>query len=61
MEAIFSTRDPVYREEEESFSAWWSKTPLGKRKQKFTEMELDAKEKAKSGKDKKGKKKSNKQ
>lgn len=34
-----STRDPVYREEEEAFESWWSKTPLGRRRQRFLELE----------------------
>lgn len=35
----YSTRDPVYREEEEAFESWWSKTPLGRRRQRFLELE----------------------
>lgn len=34
-----STRDPVYREEEESFILWWAKTPLGRRKQRLLDLE----------------------
>lgn len=52
-----STRDPIYREEEESFLSWWSKTPLGRRKQRSLEMEAEAKLEKESGSDKKGKKK----
>jgi hypothetical protein len=29
-------------EEEESFDQWWAKTPLGRKKQKTLEMELEA-------------------
>lgn len=36
-----STKEPVYREEEEAFLLWWSKTPLGRRKQRVLEMELE--------------------
>lgn len=49
-----STKDPVYREEEESFASWWSKTPLGRRKQRAIEMEAEAKLEKETG-DKKGK------
>lgn len=38
----FSTRDPVYREEEEAFDSWWSKTPLGRRYERALEMEEEA-------------------
>lgn len=56
----FSTKDPVYREEEDAFNAWWSKTPLGRRKQRALEMELEAKmekDAGGGGSDKKSKKK----
>ncbi|XP_017844860.1 dynein regulatory complex protein 11 [Drosophila busckii] len=36
---VLCTRDPVYREEEEAFESWWSKTPLGRRRQRFLELE----------------------
>lgn len=54
-----STKDPVYREEEDAFNTWWSKTPLGRRKQRALEMELEAKmeKDAGGGGDKKSKKK----
>lgn len=53
-----STRDPVYREEAESFSLWWAKTPLGKRKQRYLELEQEAKqEKDKKSGDRRSKKK----
>lgn len=35
-------RDPVYREEEEAFDNWWSKTPLGRRYERALEMEGEA-------------------
>ncbi|XP_067647279.1 dynein regulatory complex protein 11 [Eurosta solidaginis] len=37
-----SSRDPVYREEEEAFESWWSKTPLGRRYERALEMEEEA-------------------
>uniref|UniRef100_A0A1A9WDF1 ATPase AAA-type core domain-containing protein n=1 Tax=Glossina brevipalpis TaxID=37001 RepID=A0A1A9WDF1_9MUSC len=37
-----STREPVYREEEEAFESWWSKTPLGRRYQRLLELEEEA-------------------
>lgn len=50
-----STKDPVYREEEEAFLSWWLKTPLGRRKQRALEMDSEANlEKENSG-DKKNK------
>lgn len=55
---IFSTRDPVYREEEEAFNIWWSKTPLGRKKQRAIEMEIEAKLEKEKVKEKKGRKKS---
>lgn len=45
----FSAKEPVYREEEESFNVWWSKTPLGRRNQKAIEMEMQAKLEKESG------------
>ncbi|XP_070157659.1 dynein regulatory complex protein 11-like isoform X2 [Polyergus mexicanus] len=35
-----SFKDPVYREEEDAFLAWFSKTPTCRRKQKAVELEL---------------------
>lgn len=32
----------MYREEEEAFDLWWGKTPLGRRKQKTIDMEIEA-------------------
>ncbi|XP_055852263.1 dynein regulatory complex protein 11 [Episyrphus balteatus] len=37
------TKDPVYCEEEEAFETWWSKTPLGRRKQRALDEEEEAK------------------
>lgn len=53
---IFSCKDPVYREEEDAFNSWWSKTPLGRRNQKAIELELEAKLEKEVGSDKKRKK-----
>lgn len=53
---IFSLRDPVYREEEESFFSWWQKTPLGRRNLKAIEVEAQAKLEKESGADKKRRK-----
>lgn len=49
-------RDPVYREEEEAFNSWWSKTPLGRRNQKAIEVEAQVKLEKESGVDKKRRK-----
>ncbi|XP_069502115.1 IQ and AAA domain-containing protein 1-like [Ambystoma mexicanum] len=52
--------DPIFREEEEAFKDWYSKTPMGKKRLKATQgdQETDTKGKGKGkGKDKKGKKK----
>lgn len=38
-----SASDPVYREEEEAFNVWWTKTPLGRRFQKAQQAEIDEK------------------
>ncbi|XP_058792591.1 dynein regulatory complex protein 11 isoform X2 [Phymastichus coffea] len=52
-----SSKDPVYREEEDAFLNWYSKTPTCKKKQRVIEMELakmeEANEKRKKGKGKK--------
>lgn len=37
-----STKEPVYREEEEAFHSWWAKTPLGRLKQRAVELENEA-------------------
>jgi IQ and AAA domain-containing protein len=51
-----SAKDPVYLEEEESFDQWWAKTPLGRKKQKTLEMEMEARlENEKEGNKKKSK------
>ncbi|XP_013111393.2 dynein regulatory complex protein 11 [Stomoxys calcitrans] len=56
---VLCTRDPVYREEEEAFESWWTKTPLGRRRQKLLEMEEEARleEQAQAAKQGNGKKK----
>lgn len=56
---LFSTRDPVYREEEEAYESWWTKTPLGRRRQKLLEIEEEARleEQALAAKQGNGKKK----
>lgn len=51
-----STKDPVYREEEEAFLSFWSKTPLIRRSQKASELEIQAKLEKESGADKKRRK-----
>lgn len=51
-----SLRDPVYREEEESFTSWWAKTPLGRRNQKAIDVEAQLKLEKESGADKKRRK-----
>lgn len=33
-----SLHDPVYREEEEAFENWWQKTPLGRARQRLTDL-----------------------
>lgn len=38
------TLDPVYREEEEAFAGWWTKTPLGRRYQKALQAEQEERE-----------------
>ncbi|XP_063367172.1 dynein regulatory complex protein 11 [Cydia amplana] len=47
-----STREPVYAEQDASAEAWWSKTPLERRRQKalqrIEELEREAEEKAKA-------------
>ncbi|KAJ6642794.1 Dynein regulatory complex protein 11 [Pseudolycoriella hygida] len=45
-----SSRDPVYKEEEEAFTNWWTKTPLGRRKQKAIEMEVEVQQEKELGK-----------
>ncbi|XP_043471559.1 dynein regulatory complex protein 11 [Leptopilina heterotoma] len=51
-----SSRDPVYREEEEAFLTWFSKTPTCKKRQRMIELELEKLEEA-NEKKRKGKKK----
>lgn len=38
------TMDPVYREEEEAFGGWWTKTPLGRRYQRAQQAEQEEQE-----------------
>ncbi|XP_073489747.1 dynein regulatory complex protein 11 [Aquarana catesbeiana] len=54
-----SRQEPVYKEEEEAFKSWYSKTPLGKKKSKAIPgaEEDTGKEKGKKKSTKKGKKK----
>ena len=50
--------DPIYKDEEEAFKKWWSKTPLGAKRAKLTADEEEgaaAGKGAKGGKDKKKK------
>ncbi|XP_023297854.2 dynein regulatory complex protein 11 [Lucilia cuprina] len=53
------TRDPVYREEEEAYESWWTKTPLGRRRQRLLEIEEEARleEQVQAAKQTNGKKK----
>ena len=49
--------DPIYKEEEEAFKKWWSKTPLGsKRAKAAAEAEGEGADGGKGGDKKKGKK-----
>lgn len=50
MNCLISSRDPVYKEEEESFDNWWTKTPLGRRKQRAIEMEIEVQQEKENGK-----------
>lgn len=47
---LISSRDPVYKEEEEAFLNWWGKTPLGRRKQKAIEVEIEVQQEKELGK-----------
>ncbi|KAK9503007.1 hypothetical protein O3M35_011672 [Rhynocoris fuscipes] len=38
---VLCTKEPVYREEEEEFLNWFTKTPIGRRKQRALEMEVE--------------------
>jgi len=49
--------DPVYKEEEESYKSWYSKTPLGKKRAKAAQGDEEDPAASKGGKGKKGKKK----
>lgn len=48
--------DPIYKEEEESFKAWYAKTPLGKKREKAAKGDDEDGGGGKGGKGKKGKK-----
>lgn len=50
---VLCTKDPVYIEEEEAFLLWWTKTPLGRRKQRMIELEAEAKAEKDEGNGKK--------
>ncbi|XP_072753682.1 IQ and AAA domain-containing protein 1-like isoform X3 [Anoplolepis gracilipes] len=49
-----SSKDPVYREEEDAFLAWFSKTPTCRRKQKAIELEIEKLNEANESQKKKG-------
>ncbi|XP_050446709.1 dynein regulatory complex protein 11 [Cataglyphis hispanica] len=49
-----SFKDPVYREEEDAFLAWFFKTPICRRKQKALELELEKLNEANESQKKKG-------
>ncbi|XP_078041625.1 dynein regulatory complex protein 11 [Augochlora pura] len=51
-----SVKDPVYREEEDAFLAWLTKTPIYRKKQRRQELELQQLEEANEKKKRKGKK-----
>lgn len=51
-----SSKDPVYKEEEEAFNLWWGKTPLGRRKQRAHDLEIEAKLEKENGGNSKTKK-----
>ncbi|XP_014228258.1 IQ and AAA domain-containing protein 1 [Trichogramma pretiosum] len=52
-----STREPVYKEEEDTFLNWYSKTPTCRKKQRSIELELAREEEANEKRKKKGSKK----
>ena len=47
--------EPIYREEEEAYVSWYSKTPTGKKREKFLGGDEEEGKKEKSGKKKKKK------
>ncbi|KZC13478.1 IQ and AAA domain-containing protein 1 [Dufourea novaeangliae] len=51
-----STKDPIYREEEDAFIAWLVKTPIYRKKQRVHELELQKSEEANEKQKRKGKK-----
>ena len=46
--------DPIYKEEEEAYKKWWSKTPLGLKRGKAAAEEEEGAKGAKGGKGSKG-------
>ncbi|XP_043288043.1 dynein regulatory complex protein 11 isoform X2 [Venturia canescens] len=50
-----SSRDPIYREEEDAFLGWFAKTPTRRKKQKSAELEQQKLEEASEKQKKKGK------
>ncbi|KAG7205430.1 hypothetical protein KM043_007423 [Ampulex compressa] len=50
-----SSKDPVYREEEDAFLAWFAKTPTCRKKQRMLELELQRLEEANEMQKRKGK------
>lgn len=38
---VLATMTPIYKEEEEAFDLWWSKTPLVRRRLKAVEIKLE--------------------
>nr|XP_033333762.1 dynein regulatory complex protein 11 isoform X2 [Megalopta genalis] len=51
-----SAKDPVYKEEEDAFLAWLTKTPIYRKKQRMHELELQQLEEANEKQKRKGKK-----
>ncbi|XP_076656348.1 dynein regulatory complex protein 11 isoform X2 [Halictus rubicundus] len=51
-----SSKDPVYREEEDAFLVWLAKTPIYRKKQRVHELELQRLEEANEKQKRKGKK-----
>jgi IQ and AAA domain-containing protein len=48
--------DPIYKEEEEAFKKWLSKTPMGRKRAAAAEEQEEGKKKGDKNKRKKGKK-----
>ena len=55
--AFLAKCEPIYREEEDAYGSWFSKTPMGKKREKQLggEEDGDGKKEKKAGKKKKGK------